>query len=193
MAQPIQTLTKRPLRAIYPLMDIYHIITLPDPVLRQVAQPVNRVDDAVRAQMAKMVETMYEAEGVGLAANQVGMLNRVIVIDTSRRETEVRNPIVMANPEIVWKSEELWTCKEGCLSIPQMYADVDRPRVIRVRFLDAQGETQEIEVSNLGSSCVQHEIDHLDGKLFIDHLSRLKRTNLLKKYDKLLKEAGDAL
>ncbi len=174
-------------------MDIYHIITLPDPVLRQMAHPVNRVDDAVRAQMAKMVETMYEAEGIGLAANQVNLLNRVIVVDTSRRENDIRNPIAMANPEIVWRSEETWVCKEGCLSIPQMYADVERPRTVRVRFWDASGQTQELEVSNLASSCVQHEIDHLDGKLFIDHLSRLKRTNLLKKYEKLQREAGEVL
>lgn len=174
-------------------MDIYKIIVLPDPVLREVAQPVSRVDDAVRAQMKKMLETMYMAEGIGLAANQVGLLNRVIVIDTARREADARKPVAMANPEIIWSSEETWTCKEGCLSIPQMYADVVRPKSVRVKYLDENGHPQELEVSNLASSCVQHEIDHLNGQLFIDHLSRLKRSNLLKKYEKQQREDHGAV
>ena len=178
---------------MYPPMDIYRIITHPDPVLRETARQVDKIDDALKAQVAKMLETMYAAEGVGLAANQVNMLNRVIVIDTARRENDIRKPIGMINPEIIWKSEELWVCKEGCLSIPQMYADVERPRQVRVRYLDVTGQMQETELSNLGSSCVQHEIDHLDGKLFIDHLSRLKRENILKKYEKLQKEMGSIL
>lgn len=174
-------------------MDIYHVITMPAPVLRQKAQPVQTVDDAVRAQMAKMVETMYAAEGIGLAANQVGLLNRVIVIDTARREEDAKNPIAMANPEIVWRSEELWSCKEGCLSIPQQYADVERPKFVRVKYLNEKGQEQELEVKGLASSCVQHEVDHLDGKLFIDYLSRIKRDILLKRYDKMLREEGTVL
>ncbi|MCB1538037.1 MAG: peptide deformylase [Rhodospirillales bacterium] len=174
-------------------METFQIIEIPDPVLRQTAQPVARVDDALRNQMHKMVETMYAAEGIGLAANQVGLLNRVIVVDTARRETNTPKPVAMANPEIVWHSEELWTCKEGCLSIPGQYADVERPRVVRVRYLDIDGNQAEIEAQNLASSCLQHEIDHLDGKLFIDYLTRLKRDLLLKRLDKDRKNAGEVL
>jgi peptide deformylase len=168
-------------------MDSYKLILIPDPVLRQIAQPVNRIDDAVIKQVDRMVETMYAYEGVGLAANQVNMLNRVIVIDTGRRDGAAPNPIPMINPEIVWKSEELWKCKEGCLSIPGQYADVERPQTVRVKFLDRKGEWQEKELSNLASSCVQHEIDHLDGKLFIDYLSRLKRELILDRVEKDIK------
>jgi len=174
-------------------MDIYKVIIHPEPVLRQLAQPVDRVDDALRAQMSKMVDTMYAAEGIGLAANQIGMLNRVIVVDTSRREHDTPNPIAMANPEIIWRSEEMWTCKEGCLSIPGQYADVERPRIVRVRYLDKNGAQQEIEAKGLGSSCLQHEIDHLDGKLFIDYLSRIKRELILKRLEKAKKEAENML
>lgn len=174
-------------------MDIYKVIIHPDPVLRQVAQPVSRVDDELRAQMAKMIDTMYAAEGIGLAANQIGRLNRVIVVDTSRRETDTPNPIAMANPEIIWKSEELWTCKEGCLSLPGQYADVERPKIVRVRYLDKNGQQQEVEAKNLASSCLQHEIDHLDGKLFIDYLSRIKRDLILKRLEKAKKDAENIL
>ncbi|MBU6234215.1 MAG: peptide deformylase [Alphaproteobacteria bacterium] len=174
-------------------MDIYKVIVLPNPVLRQKANAVTRVDDAVRAQMKKMVETMYAHEGVGLAANQVAMLNRIIVIDTARREHDTPNPIAMANPEIVWKSEETWDYKEGCLSIPQMYADVVRPKFIKVRYVDEKNQLQEMDAGGLAATCIQHEVDHLDGILFIDHLSRLKRDTLLKKYEKLQKEAGEIL
>lgn len=174
-------------------MDTYKIILLPDPVLREKAHPVIRVDESVRTQMKKMVETMYAHEGVGLAANQVALLNRVIVIDTSRREHETPNPIAMANPEIIWSSEERWDYKEGCLSIPQMYADVERPKSVRVRYLDINNQLQEMEATGLAATCIQHEIDHLDGILFIDHISRLKRDTLLKKYNKMRKEAGDVL
>lgn len=174
-------------------MDIYKVITLPDPILRQTAQDVARIDDSVRAQMKKMIETMYAAEGVGLAANQVGLLNRVIVIDTSRREHDNPNPIAMANPQILWRSEELWTCKEGCLSIPQQYADVERPKSVRVKYWDEKGEEKELEASGLASSCLQHEIDHLDGKLFIDYLSRIKRELILKRLEKAQKDSGTIL
>lgn len=169
-------------------MDIYKVLTLPDPILREVAPQVQTITDAIRTQGQKMVETMYAYEGIGLAAPQVGILNRVIVIDTARREKDAKNPILMINPELVWSSDETWVCTEGCLSIPQQYADVSRPRKVRVRFLNAKGEFEELEASDLTATCIQHEIDHLDGVLFIDHLSRLKRTNLLKKYDKWKKE-----
>lgn len=171
----------------------YQVIEVPDAVLREVAKPVEKIDESIRTQVERMIETMYEKEGIGLAANQVGLLNRVIVVDTSRREHEIKNPIGMINPEIIWKSEELWTCKEGCLSIPGQYADVERPKMVRVRFIDVNGQVQEIEAKNLASSCLQHEIDHLDGKMFIDYLTRLKRDMLLKRLDKDRKSAGTVL
>lgn len=171
-------------------MDKYTIITLPDPLLKQKASPVQRVDDAIRRQMDVMLETMYEAPGIGLAANQVGLLNRVLVMDIAQREEEdTRKPIVMANPEIIWESEEPSLWEEGCLSIPGQYAEVERPLEVRVRYLDYDGKTQEATFEGLGSHCVQHEIDHLNGVLFIDHLSALKRNMLLKKFRKQQKES----
>ncbi|HEY8962850.1 MAG TPA: peptide deformylase [Alphaproteobacteria bacterium] len=175
------------------MTDIYQILVHPDPVLREVAPQVDKINEDIKAQAAKMIDTMYAAEGVGLAAPQVGILNRLIVVDTSRREKSAPNPIAMVNPELIWKSEELWTCMEGCLSIPLQYADVERPKHCRVKYWDLQGQEQELEVRGLASSCVQHEIDHLNGVLFIDHLSRLKRTNLMKKYEKQQKEKHNVL
>ncbi|MCC7305848.1 MAG: peptide deformylase [Alphaproteobacteria bacterium] len=170
-------------------MDLYNIITVPDPVLKQVAQPVAKVDDRLRAQMDRMLQTMYEAPGIGLAANQVGLLNRVLVMDlASRKEGQAPAPVFMANPEIVWKSEEISVMEEGCLSIPQQYADVERPAVVRVKYLDYNNNTAELEASELLSHCVQHEIDHLNGVLFIDYLSSLKRNMILRKVEKLKKQ-----
>ncbi len=167
-------------------MDKYQIIKVPDPVLKQVAKEVAKIDDAVRAQMDRMLKTMYEAPGIGLAANQVGMLNRVLVMDIAQREKDEnsREPIFMVNPEILWESEEPSVWEEGCLSIPGQYADVERPLRVRVKFLDYHGKFQEREFEGLGSHCVQHEIDHLNGTLFIDHLSSLKRNMLMKRYRK---------
>jgi peptide deformylase len=176
-------------------MDNYKIITLPDPVLKQVAQPVDRVDDAIRAQMDRMLETMYTAPGIGLAANQVNLLNRVFVMDLDYKKDDKgsRNPICMANPEIIWESEEPSVWEEGCLSIPGQYADVERPYEIRVRYLDYNNQVQEQVFEELGSHCVQHELDHLNGILFIDHLSTLKRNMLMRKYRKDQKEKGITL
>lgn len=167
-------------------MDKYEIIKVPDPVLKEVAKEVSKVDDAVRLQMDRMLETMYKAPGIGLAANQVGLLNRVIVMDIAQREDDkaTRKPIVMANPEIIWASEEPSLWEEGCLSIPGQYADVERPLEVRVRYLDYDGKQQEQLFESLGSHCVQHEIDHLNGVLFVDHLSTLKRNMLMKRYRK---------
>ncbi len=171
-------------------MDKYKIITLPDPVLKQTASPVSVVDDALRAQMDRMLTAMYDAPGIGLAANQVGLLNRVIVMDIAQREEEeTRDPIVMVNPEIIWESEEPSLWEEGCLSIPGQYADVERPLQVQVRYLDYNGKVKESSFEGLGSHCVQHEIDHLNGVLFIDHLSALKRNMLLKRYRKTQKES----
>ena len=170
-------------------MEKYEIINIPDPVLKQTAQPVGGVDDAVRSQMDRMLETMYDAPGIGLAANQVSLLNRVLVMDLSNPdEGEDKAPICMANPEILWESEEMSVMQEGCLSIPQQYADVERPAIVRVKYLDYDGKEAELEASGLLSHCVQHEIDHLNGVLFIDYLSSLKRNMILKKIDKLKKQ-----
>lgn len=167
-------------------MDKYQIIKMPDPVLKEIAKQVGQVDDAVRKQMDLMLKTMYEAPGIGLAANQVGLLNRVIVMDIAQREDDkgTRKPIVMANPEIIWESEEPSVWEEGCLSIPGQYADVERPLQVRIKYLDYDGKLQERQFEGLGSHCVQHEIDHLNGTLFIDHLSTLKRNMLIKRYKK---------
>lgn len=174
-------------------MSKLQIISIPDPVLKQVAQPVETIDAAVLRQIDDMFETMYDAPGIGLAANQVGMLNRVFVMDVAFRDKEaVRTPVAMINPEIVWKSEEMSVMEEGCLSIPQQYAEVERPLTVRVRYLDREGNFQELEASELASHCVQHELDHLNGTLFIDYLSRMKRDMILKKVDKLRK-AGEIL
>lgn len=166
-------------------MDKYQIITLPAPVLKEKARQIENVTDDIRKQMDMMLKTMYEAPGIGLAANQVGLLNRVIVMDIAQREEpETRVPIVMANPEIIWESEEPSVWEEGCLSIPGQYAEVQRPLEVRVKYLDYNGKQQEQVFEGLGSHCVQHEIDHLNGVLFIDHLSTLKRNMLLKRYRK---------
>lgn len=170
----------------------YKIITVPDPVLRAKAQEVARVDDALRTQMDKMLQTMYDAPGIGLAANQVGLLNRVLVMDLSRRtEEEPAAPIFMANPQVIWESEDISVMEEGCLSIPEQYADVERPARVRVKYLNYQGKEAELEAEGLLSHCVQHEIDHLNGVLFVDYLSSLKRNMILKKVEKFKK--GDLI
>ncbi|PZO80302.1 MAG: peptide deformylase [Micavibrio aeruginosavorus] len=171
-------------------MDKYSIIKLPDPVLKQVASPVSNIDDLVRTQLDRMLETMYAAKGIGLAANQVSLLNRVIVMDTAQREEpETREPICMINPEIIWESEEPSYWDEGCLSIPGQYAEVERPYGVRVKYLDYHGKEQEGLFEGLASHCVQHEIDHLNGVLFIDHLSTLKRNMIMKKFKKAQRDA----
>ena len=165
------------------------IIIVPDPVLKATAQPVARVDDSVRRQMDDMLETMYEAPGIGLAANQVNRLNRVLVMDVTARKGEgERKPILMANPEVIWESEEISVMEEGCLSIPGQFAEVERPAQVRVKYLDYQGAGQELLAEGLFSHCVQHEIDHLNGVLFIDYLSALKRNMILKKVRKQQQE-----
>ncbi len=171
-------------------MDKYDIIKVPDPVLKATAKAVGTVDDALRKQLDKMLVTMYDAPGIGLAANQVGMLNRVLVMDIAQREEiDTRKPIFMINPEIIWTSDEPSLWEEGCLSIPGQYAEVERPLEVRVRYIDYHGKQQEDLFEGLGSHCVQHEIDHLNGVLFIDHISSLKRNMILKKIKKQMKES----
>ncbi|MEZ5815384.1 MAG: peptide deformylase [Alphaproteobacteria bacterium] len=171
------------------MSDLYNIINIPDPVLKETASAVERVDDTIRRQMDKMLATMYDAPGIGLAANQVNLLNRVLVMDLARRdEEEEANPICMANPEIIWESEEMSVMEEGCLSIPRQYADIERPAIVRVKYLDYHGKEAELEASGLLSHCVQHEIDHLNGVLFIDYLSSLKRNMIVRKVEKMKKQ-----
>ena len=159
------------------------IITAPDPRLKVNARPVLAVDDKIRRLMDDMLETMYGAIGIGLAAPQVGQASRVIVVDVAR-DGEKPQPMQLANPEIVWRSPELTTGNEGCLSLPEHYAEVTRPDKIRLRYLDYQNEIREVEASGLLATCLQHEIDHLDGVLFVDHLSSLKRGMILRKLAK---------
>ncbi len=165
------------------------IIYVPDPVLKEVAQPVGSIDDSIRQQMKDMLQVMYDAPGIGLAANQVGLLNRVLVMDLSnRKEKEDPAPICMANPEIVWESEEISVLEEGCLSIPGQHGDVQRPAHVKVEYIDENGQKQLLEASGLLSHCVQHEIDHLNGVLFIDYMSKLKRNIMVRKVQKLVKQ-----
>jgi peptide deformylase len=167
-------------------MALLPIITAPDPRLKVKAKPVAKVDAKVRRLMDDMVETMYHAIGIGLAAPQVGAAQRVVVVDVAR-DGEKPQPMRLANPEILWRSEELMTANEGCLSLPEHYADVERPAAIRLRYLDHENEIREIEAKGLLATCLQHEIDHLDGMLFVDHISTLKRGMILRKLAKAKK------
>ena len=164
----------------------------PDPLLRQISTPVDAVSDEIRTLVDDMFETMYDAPGIGLAAIQVGVPKRVLVIDLQEPEEEggepVRNPLVFINPEIVQSSDTLQVYNEGCLSVPEMYAGVERPDRIRARWLDRDGKAHEEALAGLLAICLQHEMDHLEGILFIDHLSRLKRDMILKKLAKARKE-----
>ena len=175
-------------------MAILPIVEVPDPRLRQISKPVDQVDDDLRRLIDDMFETMYAAPGIGLAAIQVGVPKRVLVIDLQEQENEdgepVREPRVFINPEILETSDHDVPYNEGCLSVPEMYAEVDRPDRIRARWLDRDGTQKEEEITGLLAVCLQHEMDHLNGVLFIDHLSRLKREMLLKKLTKLRREQG---
>ena len=167
-------------------MSIRDIVILPDPVLREVCEPVAEVDDAVRALTDDMLETMYDAPGIGLAAIQIGIRKRIVVIDVSKEE-EPKRPLCLINPEITWTSEEKSTYEEGCLSIPEYYEEVERPASCTVKFLDRDGKPQELQCEGILATCVQHEVDHLNGVLFIDYLSKLKRDRVTKKFAKAAK------
>ena len=186
-------------------MTIRPIIAVPDPRLKQVSEPVEAVTDDLRQLMDDMVETMHDASGIGLAAIQVGVSKRVIVMDLSPSdpvddgESEDRydlselkdEPIrYFVNPEIIWTSEEMCNYQEGCLSVPGFYDDVERPQACKVTYLDYQGHPQELDCDGLLATCIQHEMDHLNGVVFLDHLSRLKRDMIVKKLRKLAKEAN---
>lgn len=165
------------------------ILTLPDPRLRAVADPVEKIDDSIRQLARDMLDTMYDAPGIGLAAPQIGEMKRIVVMDLAKEE-EPAEPLVMINPEILAISDETVTTEEGCLSIPELYYDVERPAEVTVRFTDLDGNTVEREATERLAICVQHELDHLDGVLYIDYLSRLKRDRVLKKFQKLAKRAS---
>lgn len=164
-------------------MAIREIITAPDPRLREVSKPVAEVNDGLRALMDDMLETMYAAPGIGLAAIQIGEPLRVIVMDLAGEEEEPA-PRYFVNPEILDPSEDMSVYEEGCLSVPEFYDEVERPAKCRVKYLDYQGDEQVLEAEGLLATCIQHEMDHLEGVLFIDHLSRLKRERVLKKLKK---------
>ena len=168
-------------------MALLPIITAPDPRLKIKAKPVKKVDGEIRRLMDDMLETMYAAPGIGLAAPQVGVAKRVLVVDIAR-ENEAPQPLRIANPEILWHSEELATYNEGCLSLPEHYADVSRPARIKLRYLDHENEIREVELEGLLATCVQHEMDHLEGVLFVDHISPLKRNIILRKLAKLKRQ-----
>ena len=167
-------------------MTIKPLIILPDPVLRQVSKPIERVDTDLKRLADDMLETMYDAPGIGLAAIQIGVPRRMLVIDISR-EGEEKQPQVFINPEIIKSSDERSVYEEGCLSIPDYYAEVERPATVTVKYLDRDGKEQTTEADGLLATCLQHEIDHLNGVLFIDHISRLKREMVIKKFTKAAK------
>nr|MEA2797962.1 peptide deformylase [Phenylobacterium sp.] len=169
-------------------MALREILVVPDPVLKQVSAPAAAVDDELRALMDDMLETMYAAPGIGLAAIQIGVPKRVIVMDIARQD-EPPAPRYFVNPEILWASEETLPYEEGCLSVPEIYDEVERPALVKLRYLNYQGETIEEDAEGLFAVCIQHEMDHLDGVLFIDHLSRLKREQAVKKVKKQAKAA----
>jgi len=193
------------------MSNLYNVILHPDPVLKQVANAIGVIDDDIKSQASRMLETMYDTKGIGLAANQVNILNRMFVMDVDpsvwtytnegakvleiesayREGQEIKpNPLVMINPEIVKSSEQKSVYLEGCLSLPQQYADVERPAHVTVEYLDVNGDKQTMEASGLESHCIQHELDHLDGVLFIDYLSRLKKSTLIRKLEKFKKSEG---
>jgi peptide deformylase len=171
-------------------MALRPIIILPDPKLRLVSAPIDRVDDDLRKLMDDMVETMHDAPGIGLAAIQIAEPIRLVVLDLAKKDEPPR-PQYFVNPEIVWSSDERSVYEEGCLSIPEYYEEVERPASVRARFLDREGKLQEILAEGLLSTALQHEIDHLNGVLFIDHISKLKRDRVVKKFVKMAKRAAD--
>ncbi|MBC8267252.1 MAG: peptide deformylase [Rhodospirillaceae bacterium] len=168
-------------------MTVYPIIVAPDPRLKLKSKSVEQVDDEIRTLMDDMLDSMHVARGIGLAAPQIGVQKRVIVVDTAKEEEEPR-PIRMANPEIIDVSDDDQVHEEGCLSLPEQYSEVVRPQRVRVRYLDHENEIREMEAEGILAVCIQHEIDHLDGILFVDHISALKRNMILRKLTKIKKQ-----
>jgi peptide deformylase len=175
-------------------MAVRDILIIPDKRLRLKSEAVKAVDKPLRALINDMFETMYAAPGIGLAAIQIGVAQRVVTMDLAKKD-EPKHPQVFINPEVVWASDEKATYEEGCLSIPEYYEEVERPKAVKVKFLDVDLKPQEIEAEGLLSTCLQHEIDHINGVLFIDHISKLKRDMVMKKFKKAAKktEGGKSL
>jgi peptide deformylase len=171
-------------------MALREILILPDKRLRRVSEPVKKIDTGIRKLIEDMFETMYDAPGIGLAAIQVGTPKRVVTADLAKKD-EPKSPQIFINPEVIWTSDETKVYEEGCLSIPEYYGDVERPAQVKVKYLDLEGQSQEIDADGLLAICLQHEIDHLNGVLFIDHLSKLKRDRVLKKFSKAAKRAAE--
>ena len=169
-------------------MAIREILVLPDKRLRKASEPVDKIDSAIRKLVDDMFETMYHAPGIGLAAVQIGTMKRVVTLDLAKKDDPPK-PQVYINPEVVWSSDEKSTYEEGCLSIPEFYSEVKRPAQVRVKYVDLEGKSHEIAANGLLATCLQHEIDHTNGVLFIDHLSRLKRDRVTKKFSKVAKRA----
>ena len=178
-------------------MTIQKILTEPNKILREKSLRVENVDKDIQRLMNDMLETLYAAPGIGLAAIQVGVAKRVIVMDISRDRNKdkepKKNPMYFVNPEIVWKSEDKFTYEEGCLSVPNQFAEIDRPKQCHVKHLDYNGQPQELKADGLLSTCIQHEIDHLEGILFIDYLSKLKKEMIIKKLSKQTKESVERI
>lgn len=172
-------------------MAIRDLVILPDAQLRQVSTSVEAITPEIKALAADMLETMYDAPGIGLAAIQIGVPKRIVTIDLAKQDEE-KTPIVFINPEITWSSEEMNVHEEGCLSIPEYYEEVERPARVKVRYLDLDGKQQEIDADGLLATCIQHEVDHLNGVLFIDHLSRLKRERVTKRFAKAARRESAA-
>jgi peptide deformylase len=169
-------------------MALRDILILPDKRLRLVSEPVKKIDADVKKLVEDMFETMYEAPGIGLAAIQVGVPKRIVTMDLSKKDDDKEQRILI-NPQVVWSSDEKNVHEEGCLSIPEFYEEVERPAQVRVQYLDLAGKQQELEASGLLATCLQHEIDHTNGVLFIDHISKLKRDRITKKFAKAAKRA----
>jgi peptide deformylase len=168
-------------------MALREIIKLPDKRLRLRSEPIKRIDAAIHKLVDDLFETMYEAPGIGLAAIQIGVPKRVVTMDLSKKEDD-HKPQTFINPEVIWKSAETSKYEEGCLSIPEFYEEVERPAQVKVKYLDIDGNAQEIEASGLLATCLQHEIDHINGVLFIDYISKLKRDRIVKKFAKAAKK-----
>ena len=167
-------------------MTLRIILKIPDPKLKLVSEPIQNFDESLKTLIHDMLETMYDAPGIGLAAIQIGVAKRLLVIDLSKEE-DPKNPIVFCNPEIIWESDERSSYEEGCLSIPEYYESVERPARIKVKYQDETGAMKEMEADGLLATCLQHEIDHLNGILFIDHISKLKRSRVMTKFTKAAK------
>ena len=170
-------------------MPLKNIVIEPDPILRKISQPIETVNNETKKLLDDMLETMYAAPGIGLAAVQVGILKRIIVIDISK-EKEKKNPFFLINPEIIFKSEKTSSYEEGCLSLPGHFAEIERPSECRVTYIDYNGKKRELKANGILSTCIQHEVDHLNGVLFIDYLSKLKKDMIIKKLKKYKKETN---